>query len=160
MPQHIIQVVHLMRLGSYGWTRGQAWANGKEPESRKARCSGTTDNLMIDRMVTLDCHRNKAYDRVDHNWLKKIMWLHKFPKWICEVVGELSDSWNTKIAARTVKSSISIRFNRSLPQGDALCLHLFILCINPVAWKLNSAEGYRLSKTCFQGHQSPLRRWS
>ena len=40
----------------------------------------------------------------------------------------------------------SIRFNRSLPQGDALCPRLFTLRINPVAWKLSSAEGYRLSK--------------
>ena len=64
----------------------------KSQRVAKARCSGTTDNLMIDRMVTLDCHRNKrnlivawidvrkAYDCVDHDWLKKIMWLHKFPK--------------------------------------------------------------------------------
>ena len=77
------------------------------------------------------------------------MWLHKFPKWICEVVGKLCDSWNTNIAALTVKGnelSSSIRFKRGLPQGDALCPRLFTLCINPVAWKLSSAEGYRLSK--------------
>ena len=133
----------------------------KSQRGAKAKCSGTADNLMIDRMVTLDCHRNKrnlsvawidvrkAYDCVDHDWLKKIMWLHKFPKWICEVVGKLCDSWDTKIAAHTVKGnelSSSIRFNRGLPQGDALCPRLFTLCINPVAWKLSSAEGYRLSK--------------
>ena len=37
-------------------------------------------------------------------------------------------------------------FNRGLPQGDALCLGLFTLCVNPVAWKLCSTEGYRLSR--------------
>ena len=63
----------------------------KSQRGAKSKCSGTTDNLMIDRMVTLDCHRNKrnlsvawidvrkAYDCVDHDWLKKIMWLHKYP---------------------------------------------------------------------------------
>lgn len=51
----------------------------------KAKCSGKTDNLMTDRMATWDCHRNKrsvsvpwlnlrkAYDCVDHDWLKKTM---------------------------------------------------------------------------------------
>ena len=59
------------------------------------------------------------------------------------------DSWNTKIAAHTMKGnelSPSIRFKRGLPQGDALFSRLFTLCINLVAWKLSSAEGYRLSK--------------
>ena len=95
----------------------------------------------------------KTYDCVDHDWLKKIMWLHKFPKWICEVAGKVCDSWNTKIAAHTMahtmkgnELSSSIRFNRGLPKGDGLCPRLFTLCINPVAWKLSSAERYRLSK--------------
>ena len=39
-----------------------------------------------------------------------------------------------------------ISFNRGLPQGDALCPRLFTLCLNPVAWKLCSTEGYRLSR--------------
>ena len=39
-----------------------------------------------------------------------------------------------------------INFNRGLPQGDALCPRLFTLCLNLVAWKLSSTEGYRLSK--------------
>lgn len=103
----------------------------KSQRGAKAKCRGTTDNLMIDRRVTLDCHRNKrnlrvawidvrkAYDCVDHELLRKIMWLHRFPKWICEVVGKLCDSWNTKIAAHTVKEnelSPPIRFNRGLLQ--------------------------------------------
>ena len=52
-----------------------------EQRGAKYGCSGTTDNLMIDKMVTQDCHRGKrnlsmawvdvrkAYDSVDHNWL-------------------------------------------------------------------------------------------
>ena len=39
-----------------------------------------------------------------------------------------------------------IIFNRGLAQGDALCPRLFTLCLNPVAWKLCSTEGYRLSR--------------
>lgn len=127
----------------------------------KAKCSGTTDNLMIDRMVTLDCHRHKrnlsvawidvrkAFDSVDHGWLKKILRINRFPTWICRVVDNLSDSWNTRIAVKTTKGyevSSPINFNRGLPQGDALCPRLFTLSLNPVAWKLSSTEGYRLSK--------------
>ena len=60
--------------------------NLMEGQQRGARvgCSGTTDNLLIDRMVTLDCHRGKrnlsmawvdvrkAYDSVDYTWLAKV----------------------------------------------------------------------------------------
>ena len=111
----------------------------------KAKCSGTTDNLMIDRMVTFDCHRHKrnlsvawidvrkAFDSVNHGWLKKILRINRFPTWICRVVDNLSDSWNTRIAVKTTKGyevSSPINFNRGLPQGDALCPRLFTL--NPV----------------------------
>ena len=53
-----------------------------------AGCSGTIHNLLIDRTVTLDCHRQKrnlsmvwidakkAYDSVDHGWLEEMMILH------------------------------------------------------------------------------------
>ena len=49
--------------------------------SAHAGCSGTMDNLLIDRTVTLDCHRRnrnlgmawiefkKVYDSVDRGWL-------------------------------------------------------------------------------------------
>ena len=52
-----------------------------EQRGAKKGCSGTIDNLLIDRMVTQDCHRvrrnlsmawidvKKAYDSVDHEWL-------------------------------------------------------------------------------------------
>ena len=42
--------------------------------------------------------------------------------------------------------SSPINFNRGLPQREALCPSLFTLCLNAVAWKLSSTEGYRLSK--------------
>lgn len=85
----------------------------KQQRGAKAGCSGTTDNLLIDRTVTLDCHRHKrnlsvawvdvrkAYDSVDHRWLNKIMLVHRFPVWICEVVRKLCAAWNTRIVANT-----------------------------------------------------------
>lgn len=59
-----------------------------------AGCSGTVDNLLTDRMVTLDCHRGRcnlsmtwsdvkrAYDPVDHDWLNGEMLLLRFLVWL------------------------------------------------------------------------------
>ena len=74
--------------------------------------------------------------------------LHRFPKWTGNVVSGLSAKWNTRINVKTkqgVEMSEHIRFNKGLPQGDALCPCLFTLCLNPAAWKLRASEGYRLS---------------
>lgn len=57
----------------------------------KERCSRTLDYLMIDRMVTIDCHRGNrnmsmewvdvktAYDSVDDKWLCDIIEELRFP---------------------------------------------------------------------------------
>ena len=70
----------------------------------RAGCSGTIDNLLIDRMVTLDCHRKKrnlsvggvnvkkAYDSIDHGWLEEMMIIHRFPTWLCRTTKYLSRS--------------------------------------------------------------------
>ena len=62
-----------------------------EQRGAKAGCSGTMNNLLIDRMVTEDCHRGKrnlsmawvdvakAYDSTDHEWLDEMMILHIVP---------------------------------------------------------------------------------
>ena len=62
---------------------------------------------------------------------------------------KITNSWNTRIVAQTTQgkdTSPTIRFNKGLPQGDALCPMLFILCLNPIAGKIRATEGYRLSK--------------
>ncbi|PFX11816.1 Retrovirus-related Pol polyprotein from type-1 retrotransposable element R2 [Stylophora pistillata] len=91
----------------------------------------------------------KAYDSVDHKWLKEMFALHRFPTWIGNLIARLCGRWNTKITAVTkqgVETSERIAFRKGLPQGDALCPRLFTLCLNPIAWKLKASEGYRLSK--------------
>ena len=134
-----------------------------EVEQRRAkeRCSGTKDNLLIEWMVTQDCHRGrrnlsmalvdvtKAYGSVDHEWLSEMMSIHKFPRWLAREVTKLAKAWNTRIVTRTklgMEMSETIKFRRGLPQGDSLCLCLFTICLNPISWKLKATEGYRLSK--------------
>ena len=125
------------------------------------RCSGTMDNLLVDRMVTQDCHRKKrnlsmgwayvekAYDSIDHGWLEDMMIIHRFPTWLCRTTKSLSRSWCTRIVVTTRsgrEASEIIKFRKGLPQGDALCPRLFTVCQNPTAWKISASEGYRLSK--------------
>ena len=132
-----------------------------EQRGAEVECSGTMNNLLIDRMVTEDCHggkRNfimawvnvaKAYDSIDHEWLHEMMILHRFPTWLKNVTSKLSASWNTRIQCKTDKGADTldvIRFRSGLPQGDALCQRLFTLCMNPVAGSLKATEGYRLSR--------------
>ena len=132
-----------------------------EQRGAKEKCSGTTDNLLIDRMVCQDSQRGrrnismawidvrKAYDSVSHNWLMEMFSVHRFPQWIGNLIERLSAKWNTRIFVRTrqgTELSERILFARGLPQGDALCPKLFTLCMNPIAWKLQASEGYRLSK--------------
>ena len=88
----------------------------------------------------------KAYDSVDHGWLFEMFTLHRFPIWFAKVMEKLANSWNTRIVAQTTQGkeiSPTIRFKKRLPQGDALCPMLFILCLNPIAWKVRATEGYR-----------------
>ena len=94
-----------------------------ESGQRGARlgCSRTSDNLMIDRMVTLDCHRGKrnlsmawvdvkkAYDSVNHRWLLEIMEVHRFPSWLCRVMIFLVASWNTRIVTTTKRGPETCR---------------------------------------------------
>ena len=124
-----------------------------EAEQRGAKkgCSGTMDNLLIDKMVTQDCHRGKrnlsmawvdvtkAYDSVDHDWLCEMMEVHRFPRWLERVVTKLYSTWNTKIVTTTKlgkEISETIQFKRGLPQGDSLCPRLFTISLNPIAWSL------------------------
>ena len=53
------------------------------------------------RMSCIDVR--KAYDSVDHQWLRKMLTLHRFPELIGKVVYRLSSLWNTLIVERTIK---------------------------------------------------------
>ena len=132
-----------------------------EQRGAKVGCSGTIDNLLIDRMVCEDSKRNKrnlsmawidvkkAYNSVDHKWLVELMAVHRFPDWVGKMVSRLCATWNTRIVVTTKQgreTSDLIKFNKGLPKGDAFCPRLFTICLNPVAWQLKASEGYKLSK--------------
>ena len=104
-----------------------------EKSDAKEGSSGTTDNLLIHKTVTLDCHRNrrclsmarvdvkKDYESVDHKWLNEIVKVHRSPSQICRVFRNLSACWNTMITANTKQgreTSGPIRFIKGLPKGN------------------------------------------
>ena len=78
-------------------------------EAKKAAVRATIDNLLIDRMVTQDCHRGrrnlsmtwidvkKAYDLVEYEWPMEMMQVHRFPEWMVGVMHNLSKCWNTRV---------------------------------------------------------------
>ena len=134
--------------------------NGAQRGSSEG-CSGTIDNLLIDRTVTLDCHRRrrnlsmalidvkKMYDLVRNGWLEEMIILHRFPVWLSRTVEKLNKSWNTRVMATTKQgreTSEPIRFLKGLPEGEALCLRLFMVCLIPIAWKISASNSCNLSK--------------
>ena len=93
--------------------RGMAWWS---ESSEEEKCSGTVDNLLIDRMVCQDSQRGKrnlsmawvdfrkAFDAVDHRWLREVFELHRFPRWLGVVIRQLSNRWNTRIVVKTTRT--------------------------------------------------------
>ena len=128
-----------------------------------AGCSETVDNLLIDRMVKLDCHRKKcnlsmgwvdikAYHSIDHGWLEEMMLMHRFPTWLCRATRICQEAGVhcTRIVTTTRKGSEvsdTIQFRKGLSQGDALCPRLFTVFLDSITWKISAFEGYRLSKS-------------
>ena len=85
------------------------WSKSREVD----KCSGTVDNLLIDRMVCQDNLRGKlnlsmawvdvrkAFDTINHRWLGEMYELHRFPRWLGVAIRQLKSSWNTRIVAKT-----------------------------------------------------------
>ena len=106
MPEHPVQVVYRL-LGSVNRhlnendliQEDQRGANEGCSGTMGARSHGLSGGQPKRRMSCIDVR--KAYDSVDHQWLRKMLTLHRFPKWIGKVVYRLSSRWNTQIVERT-----------------------------------------------------------
>ena len=55
--EHVFEVVHFVSAWSYRSVYRRAWLDGRVTGGARKGCSGTVDNLLIDRVVTLDCQR-------------------------------------------------------------------------------------------------------
>ena len=91
----------------------------------------------------------KAYYSVSHKWLLKILELNKIPTAIANTIIKLLKQWKTQLRVKTQAGVVltePIQFKRGIYQGDTLCPLLFIMCVNPMSWKLRTLPGYRLTK--------------
>ena len=122
---------------------------------------GVVDNVMIDAMLLEECRMRKknlsctwvdvakAYDSVSHKWLLRTLQMHKIPTAITNTIMKLSTLWKTRLRVKTQSGVVlteSIQFKRGIYQGDTLCPLLFIMCVNPMSWKLRTLSGYKLTK--------------
>ena len=116
---------------------------------------------MIDAMVLEECRMRKknlsctwvdvakAYDSVSHKWLVRTLQMHKIPTAITNTFMKLSTLWKTRLRVKTQSGVVltePIQFKRGIYQGDILCPLLFIMCVNPMSWKLRTLPGYKLTK--------------
>ena len=75
--------------------------------------------------------------------------IHRFPRKLQQIVGEIMKNWNTVLVVpRENDDFISdpIPITNGVFQGDVLSGDLFKLALNPISWELRRHEGYKLSK--------------
>ena len=120
---------------------------------------GCIDNLLLDKVILEDAKRNrknlsctwidiqKAYDSVSHNWLIRILEMHRLERTVIKIIEKIVKTWETTIEVticngREKADPISIK--RGILQGDSFCVTLFIMSLNPIASYLQGTEGYSL----------------
>ena len=123
---------------------------------------GTKDQLMIDKMVGLDCKTRrknlavywinfqKAYDSVPHTWIREVLKLYNFHLVIQSVLTNSISKWKTDL---TIDGEFmtSINIQCGIFQGDYLSPLLFCLAMNPLSELhaiANTRYGYSVKSKC------------
>ena len=108
---------------------------------------GCVDCLLLDQSIGLDAkiigkpfsvawiHYEKAYDRVPHKWVMKVLKTIKCPGWIRSSI---------ELFSKHLVRSTLVKYNRGFFQGDSLSTLLFCLAIAPISQVLNRTKGYTL----------------
>ena len=106
------------------------------------------DSLLLDQSIGLDAKimgkplsvawfdYEKAYDRVPHKWVMKVLKTIKCQGWIRRSIELFSKHWTSVLELRTVGKvvrSTSVKYNKGLFQGDSLSPLLFCLAIAPIS---------------------------
>ena len=124
---------------------------------RKGR-RGCLDALVIDSMIIRETKLRrmnlsvawidykKAYDRVPHGWLERVLEYIHAPEKVRHCLSRLIPLWETEFSIRsgTGTARASLTLKRGLFQGDSLSPLLFCLCIVPLSHALRSIGiGYK-----------------
>ena len=113
----------------------------------KEKCSGTSENLLIDNMVLMDAHDNKrnlscawvdvskAYDYLSHSWIRKMLSIHRFPLKLQRIISKIMDAWNISLVIPLKDENINsdpIKVTNGVLQGDVISGNIYTLSSNPV----------------------------
>ena len=116
---------------------------------------GCVDCLLLDQTIGLDAkimgkplsvawiNYEKAYNRVPHKWVMKVLKTIKCPGWIGRSIELFSKHWATVLELRTAGKVVR-RTRLGLFQVDSLSPLLFCLAIAPISQVLNKTKGYTL----------------
>ena len=88
----------------------------------------------------------KAYDRVPHGWLKKMLAVIKAPAEVQQGINALIPKWESRFECGKGKElvTVNIAYKRGLFQGDSLSPLLFCLAIAPLSYALRTeTKGFK-----------------
>ena len=85
----------------------------------------------------------KAYDSVDHKVLRVLLQMHKFPVTLVKAMMKVVKETSTRLVADTETGKETSYPN---PSEESVSPRLFIIYLNPPAWKIRTMTGYTLSK--------------
>ena len=78
----------------------------------------------------------KAFDSVEHSYLKECIEMLNLPSWINPFLTSTIDRWKIDIRFNN-KTILEKSIKRGILQGDSLSPLLFVLCMDPLSRKLN-----------------------
>ena len=126
---------------------------------------GYIDNLLIDKAILEDATKNsknlsctwinvkKAFDSVSHVWFIEVLKMHTMNEKIVAFAENVMRSWTITLHVRTSAGNQEIGpliIKRGILQGDAFCVKLFTLCLNPIAWySLSHAKNTKITHCLF-----------
>ena len=115
------------------------------------------DALAIDAAVVRDCREDKrnctmvwldfrkAFDRVPHKWLRKLIRFIQAPQPVQTAIKKLMPLWRTNLKLRgrhQTTLTFPIRFKRGVFQGDTLSPLLFGLALAPLSTAMRAGGSF------------------
>jgi ribonuclease HI/exonuclease III len=142
LNNRLTKVIHkLLHPDQVGFIPGRSIFNSiKQSELLINYAETKEENGLI---VELD--QEKAYDKINHNYLWEILKRFGIPEHFINIVKTLYNNANTRVIINGVIST-PYQVNRGVRQGDPLSCLLFDLAIEPLASTLRNSnlEGYRI----------------
>ena len=112
----------------------------------RRECQGAKEQALINKRVNTE-HKfllksiwidiKKAYDSVNHDYLKKCIRKLGMPDWCTNFVDFIVDNWSIQLSYNQ-KVIGKVDLGRVILQGDSLSPLLFVLCMEPLSRVINA----------------------